>query len=124
MEAASAVNLINALMSSAPRVGAGIGVAGTQARINAMAAKQRKTLFTCDGAVNQFDFFMNARSLWDGLYGRLFIAREHQTASAEQYSIPISGMMFWRVLNCPMPKMTFYSHTNYAALQLCFSNPY
>src|SRR5574339_890028 len=56
-EAASAVNLISTLMSSELSVGAGMGVAGTQARISARAAKQIKTLFACNDSINQFDFF-------------------------------------------------------------------
>lgn len=76
MAAASAVNLINALMSSELRVGAGIGVAGTHARINARAAKQTKRFLACECAIDQFDFFIKARSLEGSWYRRLFIAND------------------------------------------------
>ena len=61
MAAASAVHWINTLMSFELSVGTGTGVAGTQARIKARAAKQITIFLACKGAVNEVDFFINAQ---------------------------------------------------------------
>lgn len=60
MDAASAVHWINTLMSFELSVGMATGVAGTQARMRARAAKQSRILFACKGVLNWFDFFINA----------------------------------------------------------------